>query len=130
MLNNIKVINLPDYITEWDSSYIPKLLDKELGWEHPPEGTGRFDCLFYPFMLYYTTYKFNWNPIEMKLAAIVRSGSISKKEAKTRLISVNNMISPDILEGYLDRLSISKEEFDNIFYSLGHRNTILPKELP
>lgn len=111
VVKRIKIINLPDYLPEWNDDKHTETLKAELDWEFPKGQKHRFDCLMYPIMLYWTQKKFGWNPKEMALAAQVRSGTITHDKALEML--AKNDVEPN-LEAVLKALEITQAEFNKL----------------
>lgn len=113
LIKRIKIFPLPDYLPQWNDEPIVETLQKEVGWSYPPNKLRRFDCQFYPMLLYWSQKKFNFNPLEMKYAALVREKVMTKEEALAKLSAIPPVKDEEI-EPILAKLDLSKEEFQRL----------------
>ena len=102
-------IQLPDYIN-WDIREIPKVLSKELGWEHPADvHESHFDCTLFPLKEYLKFRKYGLTQETIKNSVLIREGLMSREEALRRA-SLEQRAEPEILNEFFGELGISKEE--------------------
>jgi hypothetical protein len=85
VLRRIRTIQLPLY-TQHVESEIDEVLKEELDWV---DGGGHhFDCLYKPLATHVRMGKFDVNPAKIRLAALVRSGHVTREDALDRIRSI------------------------------------------
>lgn len=114
-------INLPDYI-EWDYNKIYDIITNELGWKVPPGEKEHTDCGIHAVTTYMHNRRFpNMNIRLLTLARLIQSGQKSRDEALSILERPEEEVSEDLLNWFLKRINISREEFDR-FIDAGPRH--------
>ena len=100
----------PLYYWDYDRPKAQEIIENELDWQYP--GAHYFDDLYHSLIKYVHRVKFN---IDMNMnsdAALVRSGFLSRDKAIARAHSVYKIEDPQVIENCLQKLEISKEDFD------------------
>jgi hypothetical protein len=104
-------IQLPDYI-DWDIREIPKILSKELGWEHPEDvHESHFDCTLFPLKEYLKFRKYGLTQETIKNSVLIREGLMSREEALRRA-SLEQRTEPDILKEFFEDLGVKEDEIN------------------
>jgi hypothetical protein len=107
----MQFIQLPDYI-DWNLLEIPKILESEIGWVHPPDvHESHFDCVLFPIKEYLKFKKYGLTQETIKNSVLVREGIMSREEALER-ISLEQRTEPEIMENFLETLQISREDIN------------------
>ena len=101
-----------EYI-DYRKNEVDEILTKELGWQY--YGGHHHENLYTRFFQsYYLPKKFNIDKRKIELSALIRSGQISREEALYE-ISHSEYKHDDKTANYaINKLDLSKEEFDNI----------------
>lgn len=113
VIRKIKIINLPDYLEDWNKEQIRDTLKKELGWNFPEGRLHRFDCVMEPFRNYWIYKKFGFKMEEVGLAAQVRSGDLEAEEA-LNILSREIVEPEESVEVTLKGLGITRAEFNEL----------------
>jgi hypothetical protein len=104
-------IQLPDYIT-WDIRKIPRILSEKLDWRHPPDvHESHFDCALFPIKEYLKFKKYGLIQETIKNSTLIRECIMTREEATERM-SLEQTTEPEILEGFLRELGVSREEIN------------------
>ncbi len=104
-------IQLPDYIT-WDIREIPRILSEKLDWRHPPDvHESHFDCALFPIKEYLKFKKYGLTQETIKNSRLIREGLMTREEAMERM-SLEQTTEPEILDGFLRELGVSREEIN------------------
>lgn len=109
LIRGIKVIQLPLYL-EWNDKKIKETLTKELGWIDG--GEHHFDCIFYPMKEFVAMKKVGVNLRRYSLAAMVRSGQISREKALEILREDPTVKHKKSVEVLVKKLGLNKNEFN------------------
>lgn len=110
-LKRIKTIQLPLYLP-YQNQDIMKILTAELGWEYG--GRHHFDCLYKPFVAHIGIHKFGVDFRKVTLAALIRTGQITKEEAQRVLAEETYFEDPESLEYCREKLELTAQEFQDI----------------
>jgi N-acetyl sugar amidotransferase len=110
------VINgIKGYTPFYSMNYIRKdaeaILKKELDWVYP--GAHYFDDLYHSLIKYVHRVKFNIDLNMNSDSALVRSGQLNREEALERAHGVYKIEKEEIIELCINRLGISREEFES-----------------
>ena len=87
LLHRIHYVLLPDYI-DWDSKDIALTLKKEYDWIDYGQGKRHFDCQIHQAIEYFRIKRFGVNVGLEELSLRVRSGDLSRDEAKKEWESI------------------------------------------
>jgi hypothetical protein len=103
----MKMIQLPDYVP-WDLNEIPRILNRNLGWQQPPDRhDSHFDCTLFPIKEYLKFKKYKLTQETIKNSIMIREGRMTREEAIKR-ISLEQTEEPEIFQIFLSELGISK----------------------
>ena len=101
----------PFYYMNYIRADAEKILKKELDWVYP--GAHYFDDLYHSVIKYVHRVKFNIDLNMNSDAALVRSGQLDYKVALGRAHSIYKIEKEEIIELCINRLGISKKEFES-----------------
>lgn len=107
-VRRIKTVQLPLYLDYRDAE-IRRTLETELGWEYG--GKHHFDCVFKPLVGQLHTHKFGIDLRKIPLAALVRTGQVSRAEALAALEQPGDA-TPDELALPLARLGLTRQDLE------------------
>ena len=111
IIKGIKVV-APIYNEVYVRADVDRILAEELDWVYP--GAHYFDDLYWALVAYVMREKFNINLQRGSYAALVREGQIDRDHAIEELKKPYKIEDPNIIRLCLDRLGMSREEFDEI----------------
>jgi N-acetyl sugar amidotransferase len=108
----IREIRLMEYI-DYRKNDVDEILMNELGWEY--YGGHHHENVYTKFFQsYYLPVKFGIDKRKTELSALIRSGQISREAALREIQSSPYVYDPKVVEYIIHKLSLSKNEFDNI----------------
>jgi len=120
--SHVMWLKLPDYV-EWDIKNIRKILRREFGWEEDPNGKFHADCMASDIKDYLVYRRWGFSDVTAKLAALVRDRQLTRQEALERVKSEEANKEPDFLDDFLNKIGISRTEFEN---SIDKTHTRIP----
>ena len=98
---------------EYDKLKVKKLLEDELGWRY--YGGHHHESLYTKFFQsYYLPKKFNIDKRKLEYSAFIRTGMMTRKEALEEIASEEYPYDKELVGYVIEKLGITKEEFDNI----------------
>lgn len=107
-------INLPDYV-EWDYDTVYRVIQDELGWRAPEDQMEHTDCAIHPITIYMHNRRFPGLEVRrLTLARLIQAGQITRDEALKQLEEPEEECPRHVLDAFLDRIGMTKEEFDNL----------------
>ncbi len=101
----------PFYSMNYVRTEAEEILKKELDWVYP--GAHYFDDLYHSLIKYVHRVKFNIDLNMNSDSALVRSGQLNRKQALERAHGVYKIEKEEIIELCINRLGISREEFES-----------------
>ncbi len=110
-IKGIKVV-APLYNEQYIRPEAEKIIKAELEWVYP--GAHYFDDLYWALVAYVMRVKFNINLQKGSYAALVREGQMEKNFAIEEMKKPYKVEDPNIQRLCLDRLGMTREEFDEI----------------
>lgn len=114
-IKGIREIRLMEYI-DYNKSRVDDELKKELNWQY--YGGHHHENIYTKFFQsYYLPHKFNIDKRKTELSALVRSGQKTREEALNEINEHPYKYDPDVIEYTLNKLDLSKDEFDKIMNS-------------
>ena len=108
--NGPQIIHFFDYI-DWDPVKDLTILEKELGWKHPPDRTSRFDCCLYCFANHGTFQTDGITADGIIACNLIREGLLSREDA---------------LKTEQQRAQIIEKECRDVINMCGLEDVILP----
>jgi len=120
------------------------LLERELGWRTPSEELEHGDCVLNPLKDYVQNRKWGYSEVTQAYSSLVRTKQLTREEALHHAEEEETREPPPILETFLARIEMSREEFDrtvhrhfsefpnypqNKWYRLGKRAVALLRKL-
>lgn len=115
LVKRIKDIRLLNYI-DYDKETVKDTLEKELGWQD--YGTKHYESIYTRFIQSYVLpQKFNIDKRIIHLAALVRSGKLSKDEAivETKKPPIAEEQAREDKKYIIEKLGLTNEEFEELF---------------
>jgi N-acetyl sugar amidotransferase len=109
LVRRIQTVQLPLYM-EYHRADIQRTLERELGWTYG--GREHFDCLYKPLGAYVEKRKFERDPTKIAVAALVRSGQVTRDDA-WEMLKQDSASEPDIAYA-LERLGLSHADLQAI----------------
>lgn len=111
-IKGIKSIPFMNYF-EYDKLKVKDLLEKELGWRY--YGGHHHESLYTKFFQsYYLPKKFNIDKRKLEYAAFIRSGIMKREDALKEIASEEYPYDKELIDYVIEKLGITKEEFDQI----------------
>ncbi|MBI2463493.1 N-acetyl sugar amidotransferase [Candidatus Peregrinibacteria bacterium] len=112
VIKGIKCIPFMNYF-QYDKLKAKKLLEEELDWRY--YGGHHHESLFTKFFQsYYLPKKFNIDKRKLEYAAFIRSGMMTREQALSEMGATEYPYEEDLIEYVLEKLGLSREEFDAI----------------
>lgn len=108
---DFKFFHLPEYL-EWNVVKIKKILEKEVKWSAATAIGAHEDCAWHNCMKYLMKTKFGIDNDTIAIAAMVRSGGISREEGLEMVRDSKSEIEPPEMDEILQRLGCRKEEIN------------------
>jgi len=114
-LKGIREVRLMEFI-DYQKKKVDKTLAEELDWQY--YGGHHHENVYTKFFQsYYLPKKFNIDKRKTELSALVRSGQISREEGLKEISEHPYEYDERVVEYTINKLGLSKEEFDNIMSS-------------
>ena len=114
-VKRIKDVRLLEYM-EYNKKEVDKVLTAQLDWEY--YGGHHHENVYTKFFQsYYLPKKFNIDKRKTELSALVRSGQITREEALREINSSHYQYDPTVVEYAINKLGLTKEDFDKIMNS-------------
>lgn len=111
-ISGIREVRLMEYI-DYRQKEVDGILSEELDWEY--YGGHHHENMYTKFFQsYYLPAKFNIDKRKTELSALIRSGQITKEEALSTIKYKAYEYEPEVVSYALNKLGLSKEEFDEI----------------
>jgi N-acetyl sugar amidotransferase len=114
-VKRIKDVRVLEYM-DYNKKEVDKVLTEKLDWEY--YGGHHHENVYTKFFQsYYLPKKFNIDKRKTELSALVRSGQITREEALREINSSHYQYDPSVVEYAINKLGLTKEEFDKIMNS-------------
>lgn len=127
-VKRIKDVRLLEYM-EYNKKEVDKVLTAQLDWEY--YGGHHHENVYTKFFQsYYLPKKFNIDKRKTELSALVRSGQITREEALREINSSHYQYDPTVVEYAINKLGLTKEDFDKIMNSPNKTHDDYPNYLP
>lgn len=127
-VKRIKDVRVLEYM-DYNKKEVDKVLTEKLDWEY--YGGHHHENVYTKFFQsYYLPKKFNIDKRKTELSALVRSGQISREEALREINSSHYQYDPSVVEYAINKLGLTKEEFDKIMNSPNKTHDDYPNYLP
>jgi len=124
-IKDVRVLEYMDY----NKKEVDKVLTSELDWEY--YGGHHHENVYTKFFQsYYLPKKFNIDKRKTELSALVRSGQITREDALREINSSHYQYDPTVVEYAINKLGLTKEEFDKIMNSPNKTHDDYPNYLP
>ncbi|HSH65737.1 MAG TPA: N-acetyl sugar amidotransferase, partial [Bacteroidia bacterium] len=124
-IKDIRVLEYMDY----NKKAVDKVLTEKLDWEY--YGGHHHENVYTKFFQsYYLPKKFNIDKRKTELSALIRSGQIKREDALNEINSSAYQYDPTVVEYTINKLGLSKEEFDKIMNSPNKTHDDYPNYLP
>ncbi|HRG53586.1 MAG TPA: N-acetyl sugar amidotransferase [Bacteroidia bacterium] len=127
-VKRIKDVRVLEYM-DYNKKEVDKVLTEKLDWEY--YGGHHHENVYTKFFQsYYLPKKFNIDKRKTELSALVRSGQITREEALREINSSHYQYDPSVVEYAINKLGLTKEEFDKIMNSPNKTHDDYPNYLP
>jgi N-acetyl sugar amidotransferase len=127
-VRRIKDFRVLEYM-EYNKKEVDKLLAEKLDWEY--YGGHHHENVYTKFFQsYYLPKKFNIDKRKTELSALIRSGPINREDALKEINSTHYEYDPAVVEYTINKLGLSKEEFEKIMKNPNKTHDDYPNYLP
>ena len=127
-VKRIKDIRVLEYM-DYNKKAVDKVLTEKLDWEY--YGGHHHENVYTKFFQsYYLPKKFNIDKRKTELSALIRSGQIKREDALKEINSAPYQYDPAVVEYTINKLGLTKEEFDKIMNSPNKTHDDYPNYLP
>lgn len=127
-VRRIKDVRVLEYM-DYNKKQVDKVLTEKLDWEY--YGGHHHENVYTKFFQsYYLPKKFNIDKRKTELSALIRSGQITREEALREINSSHYQYDPTVVEYAINKLGLTKEEFDKIMNSPNKTHDDYPNYLP
>jgi len=127
-IERIKEVRLLEYIN-YVKKDVDKTLKNELGWQY--YGGHHHENTFTKFFQsYYLPKRFGIDKRKTELSAMIRSGQISREEALEEINNSNYPYEKEVVEYIINKLGLTKDEFENIMNAPIKSHKDYPSYLP
>lgn len=124
----IKDFRVLEYM-EYNKKQVDKVLTEKLDWEY--YGGHHHENVYTKFFQsYYLPKKFNIDKRKTELSALIRSGQIKREDALKEISSSHYEYDPAVVEYTINKLGLSKEEFERIMNNPNKTHDDYPNYLP
>jgi hypothetical protein len=89
-----------------------EILKKEIGWEETSEEIEHGDCFLNPLKDYIMNHRWGYSEVTQSYSSMVRNGELSRDDALREAEAAEQRTVPSILPAFLDRIGMSRKEFD------------------
>jgi hypothetical protein len=110
--NETRFINIYDYI-EWDPLKTVSLLEEQIGWKHPSEREGRFDCLVHCMGNHKWLQECGVSSDGMIYSRLVSTNHMSREDAISRENNVKETVEKECLE-IIEKLGLTRYRMPSI----------------
>lgn len=112
LLKGIREFRLLEYL-DYNQKKVGEILKKEIGWEY--YGGHHHESIYTQFFQsYYLNKKFKIDKRKTEFSALIRSGQTKRSNALKEIISHSYPINKEIMNYTINKLGLSKKEFNNI----------------
>lgn len=127
-VKRIKDVRILEYM-DYNKKQVDKILTEKLDWEY--YGGHHHENVYTKFFQsYYLPKKFNIDKRKTELSALIRSGQISREDALREINSSHYQYDTNVVEYAINKLGLTKEEFDKIMNSPNKTHDDYPNYLP
>ncbi len=127
-VKRIKDVRVLEYM-DYNKKQVDKVLTEKLDWEY--YGGHHHENVYTKFFQsYYLPKKFNIDKRKTELSALIRSGQITREEALREINSSHYQYDPTVVEYAINKLGLTKEEFDKIMNNPNKTHDDYPNYLP
>lgn len=124
----IKDFRILEYM-DYNKKQVDKVLTEKLDWEY--YGGHHHENVYTKFFQsYYLPKKFNIDKRKTELSALIRSGQIKREDALKEINSSHYEYDPAVVEYTINKLGLSKEEFEKIMNNPNKTHDDYPNYLP
>lgn len=124
----IKDFRILEYM-DYNKKQVDKVLTEKLDWEY--YGGHHHENVYTKFFQsYYLPKKFNIDKRKTELSALIRSGQIKREDALKEVSSSHYEYDPAVVEYTINKLGLSKEEFEKIMNNPNKTHDDYPNYLP
>ena len=88
------------------------LLEKELGWRPTSDELEHGDCVLNPLKDYLQNRKWGYSEVTQSYSSLVRTKQMTREEALDHAEEEETRQPPAVLESFLNRIGMSREEFE------------------